>query len=844
MDTRFAHLNPDKRRRKMGNESGENGDDQNNGAAASFTEAVTPLSDKQMDFQLKMAEMKLKTIEAEVLLAQTKSDAASRVRDDASEAESQSSPMGLRHYAKLLAGTFPKFPTDGEVPIWFESAESALEAYEVPRELWGQIVFPMIAERVAYLSTRLTPAQHRDYDVLKGVVLDELKLSAAEYQRRFLAATRRRTETWRSFATRLKSYLNFYVEARKVSSYEQLLDLLVADQIKTGLTEEAARYVKLREGENWFKASELAPLLQTFEEAAGEGSACRRAGSSDKAELEGGRQKAGRDVKQGKGKPPTHGKTPPYRQGGCFRCGNWRHSIDRCPYADGEASDKGDKGKDPPAGERLAARVSADAFTPARSQLHAVKVSCKDKVFDAIVDTGAEITVLREGSVPDELVTPYGTIDLVSAFGERVKAKLVVVPLAVLGEQSLIQEIDDATPVMCALTDKLTHTDCLISADTWGKLQTPLGEVGSAARIEAVQTRAQRVASEGESLTESQPSVPTPDVQPLSQKRGGNENSRIAADGQSASGANSDAHKFRIEQLHDESLRGAWKNAERGKAGMHIVDEMLYHKDKVLGQSVRQLVLPLSRRSAVLRLAHESYWGGHLGFRKTKARIKYSFFWPNMESDIRDYCSRCHGCQVRSDRRQAERVPITPLTRPRLPFQKVNIDVIGPIDPPSARGHRYALCIIDLCTRWPEVVCLRSLTAKATCEALLSVFSRTGIPEVVCSDCGTNFTAALTSEFLAKLGCSPRFSTPDHPESNGSVERWNRVFKNMLYHVIEKDARNWDRFVPFLLWAYREVPHDTTGVSPFRMRCMAGTQWGRLRYSRVVGQGRPKSQLS
>ncbi|XP_077564317.1 uncharacterized protein LOC144179751 [Haemaphysalis longicornis] len=622
----------------MGNENGENGDDQNKEASASSTEAVIPLTDKQMDFQLKMAEMKLKTVEAQVLLAQTKSDAASRVRDDVSEAESQSSPMSLRHYAKLLAGTFPKFPTDSEVPIWFESAESALEAYEVPKELWGQIVFPMISERVAYLSTRLTPSQHRDYDALKKVVLDELKLSAAEYQRRFLAATRRRTETWRSFATRLQSYLNFYVEARKISSFEQLLDLLVADQIKTVLTDEAAKYVKLREGENWFKASELAPLLQTFEEAAGEGSACRRSGSSDKADLEGGRQKAGRDTKQGKGKPPTHGKTPPYRQGGCLRCGNWRHSVDRCPYANGEGPDNVDKGRDPPAGERLAARVSANAFVPARSKLHKVKVSCKDKVFDAIVDTGAEITVLREGSVPDDLVTPHGTIDLVSAFGEKVKAKLVVVPLAVFGGQSLIQEIDDATPVMCALTDKLTHTDCLISADTWGKLKTPLGEPDSAARVEAVQTRAQRIASESESprSPESQPSQPTLDVEPPLGETSGSENRSIEDGEHSAPGTNSDVQKFRVEQLHDESLRKAWVDAERSKAGMHIVDGMLYHRDKVLGQSVQQLVLPESRRSAVLRLAHESYWGGHLGFRKTKARIRHSFFWPNMETDIRD----------------------------------------------------------------------------------------------------------------------------------------------------------------------------------------------------------------
>ncbi|GFR18588.1 transposon Ty3-I Gag-Pol polyprotein [Trichonephila clavata] len=39
----------------------------------------------------------------------------------------------------------------------------------------------------------------------------------------------------------------------------------------------------------------------------------------------------------------------------------------------------------------------------------------------------------------------------------------------------------------------------------------------------------------------------------------------------------------------------------------------------------------------------------------------------------------------------------------------------------------------------------------------------------------------------------------------------------MLHHVIREDPRNWDRQLPFLLFAYREVPNTTTGVSPFRL---------------------------
>lgn len=149
--------------------------------------------------------------------------------------------------------------------------------------------------------------------------------------------------------------------------------------------------------------------------------------------------------------------------------------------------------------------------------------------------------------------------------------------------------------------------------------------------------------------------------------------------------------KFRQSQSEDESLREACELARARKSGMVVADSLLFHIDEVNGHRRQQLVLPSDRREEVLRLAHDSEWAGHLGERKTLQRIKSSSYWPGISSDMKRYCQCCHECQVKSSARVSDRVPITPSARPSTPFQVINIDCVGPLEPPpSAHAHRYA----------------------------------------------------------------------------------------------------------------------------------------------------------
>ena len=190
------------------------------------------------------------------------------------------------------------------------------------------------------------------------------------------------------------------------------------------------------------------------------------------------------------------------------------------------------------------------------------------------------------------------------------------------------------------------------------------------------------------------------------------------------SGVEADATALVLEQEQDPTLANCWIQAQAGKGGFLTNKGLLYHKDQVEGQAVCQLCVPQGRRAKILQLAHESV---------------LEDTWVSGRSGKGSDCMDC----------------------------------IGPLDPVSAQGHKYCLCIVDSCTRWPSVYMLKSLTAKAVWDALVDLFTRVGVPKVMVSDCGTNFTSQLTQEMLCRLGCSLRFNTPGHPEASGMVGRFN-----------------------------------------------------------------------
>ena len=58
------------------------------------------------------------------------------------------------------------------------------------------------------------------------------------------------------------------------------------------------------------------------------------------------------------------------------------------------------------------------------------------------------------------------------------------------------------------------------------------------------------------------------------------------------------------------------------------------------------------------------------------------------------------------------------------PFQKVAIDLVGPLEPRTDNKNKYILTLVDYATRYPEAVALFSIETETVAEALVSIFSR------------------------------------------------------------------------------------------------------------------------
>ncbi len=200
------------------------------------------------------------------------------------------------------------------------------------------------------------------------------------------------------------------------------------------------------------------------------------------------------------------------------------------------------------------------------------------------------------------------------------------------------------------------------------------------------------------------------------------------------------------------------------------------HGEGFMGEPVYQVVIPAKFRDVVLRVAHDESW--HMGVTKTYDRILQHFFWPRVKKSVSAYIKTCHTCQVIGKPNQVIKVaPLCPVPDVSEPFNHLIIDCVGPL-PPSKSGAVYLLTVMCQSTRYPAAYPLRTLSTKAVVRALSQFISIFGIPKVIQSDQGLNFSSHLFAQVLKQLHVTHNQSSAYHAQSQGALERFHQTLKS------------------------------------------------------------------
>jgi hypothetical protein len=159
----------------------------------------------------------------------------------------------------------------------------------------------------------------------------------------------------------------------------------------------------------------------------------------------------------------------------------------------------------------------------------------------------------------------------------------------------------------------------------------------------------------------------------------------------------------------------------------------------------------------------------------------------------------------------------------------VCVDLMGPFDPPTMTGGKYAMTIRDTFTSYSEVKILKakldSTTAIIQTITLWETQTR-GLLKILRSNNGREFESKILAEYLAGKGAIAERLLPYRHFQNGAAERYNRTVADMGRSVLYNSKMSkqfWGYAFLWAAWTLNRIPNKTSGpITPYK--CFYGNK--------------------
>ena len=745
-----------------------------------------------------------------------------------------------------------KLTEKDDIEAYLTTFERIMGAYNIAKERWVFKLAPQLSGKAQQAYAALQTDEAKDYEGVKAAILRRYDINEETYRQRFRSTTKGTDESYRELANRIKDLGKKWL--RQYDTVEKVVEAVVQEQLLNTLPQYLRVWVRERKPTTSLEAGQLADDYVQARKLGSSGEENRRVGLGWRSEGNPQGRNENKWAENPKEELNDLSKKGSSSKGPrCFSCHQYGHLATKCPSKSAY----------------FGTAVMSNLNKGLQSEVEGASSEiCKPGfveglwVADIVLDTGATKTVVRKDLVPKHKLLTDKSVFIKCAHGDTVRYPLARVNIEIEGATYCLEvAVSDKIPMSVLLGRDVPQLVCVHGAATGARVTPQVATSVLAAttrskarEIERRELEVSRREKEGGAVTSAVlEELKTPKIddstmtaeEPVEEEDtaqldradteeeewlGASFDDSIFLEKESAGTEESPNLNVGPEEIaklqqSDETLA---KVREEAMAGNEKGTTQFYEKKGLLwrisgprtlesieGEKVEQLVLPRQCRQAVLKLAHEIPLSGHLGKRKTVQRILARFYWPTIYKDVANWCRSCPTCQKSAPKREG-RAPLVPLPIIEEPFSRVAMDIVGPL-PRSRSGHKYILVLCDYATRYPEAVPMKSVVAEHVAEELVQIFARIGIPREILTDQGTNFMSALLAEVYNLLKVKPIRTSPYHPETDGLVERFNGTLKAMLRKAATEEGKDWDKVLPYLLFAYREVPQASTGFSPFEL---------------------------
>lgn len=184
-----------------------------------------------------------------------------------------------------------------------------------------------------------------------------------------------------------------------------------------------------------------------------------------------------------------------------------------------------------------------------------------------------------------------------------------------------------------------------------------------------------------------------------------------------------------------------------------------------------------------------------------KALARSFLWWPGLDHEIEAFVAQCTPCETTLNRPPA--APLHPWSWDTAPWERIHVDY-------AEVYKQHFLVVIDVHSKWIEVLPTKLTTAEKTANLLRNLFASYGLPKVLVSDNGPQFTSPEFEQFLKGNGVRHVLSTPYHTASNGAaVQTFKKAWIRLQSQPVSPNQQ-----LACFLFTYRNTPHTVMERTP------------------------------